>query len=253
MVVACRSRTSVTRVNIRSAARIGSWSSRCCSVCRPARISRGWSACISSRRLVTRPDIVIITRQTGRFNRLQRPHLCRCNRMSGGISAYRRTVNSHLPILYLTAARMCRFADGNRTNRCMSIFFHIAGLRSPHIMPPPTTGINIIDNSNIVYNSHIGVIMYIVTAHVRSVYIGPGEKGPVIGRRPVTVPGFTNLNIGPYGCPAIISAIFSPGDPRWRPVVPRHPHPSIGIIIKPVAIMKRRPSPVVIGEPGPTV
>jgi hypothetical protein len=135
----------------------------------------------------------------------------------------------------------------------MGIFFHVAGLRPPHIMPPPATGVDIIDNSNIVYNGHIGIIVYIVTAHVRPSYIRPGEKGPVIGRRPVTVPGFTNLNIGPYGCPAIISAIFSPGDPCRGPVIPWHPHPSIGIIIKPIAIMKRRPSPVVVGEPGPAV
>jgi hypothetical protein len=93
--------------------------------------------------------------------------------------------------------------------------------------------------------------MNIIIAHIDIGDMFPWAESPIVDRRPVSTKGDADINSRPYGRPAIIAPVFSPGDPGRSPFISRRPHPSIGIVVKPVPIMKGGPAPTVIGYPGP--
>ena len=84
-------------------------------------------------------------------------------------------------------------------------------------------------------------------------YIAPGNKGPIVCGRAIGTPGRTNFDVRPDRRPAIVPAIFSPGYPGRCPVIPGNPHPAVTVIIKPITIVERSPTPVIIRNPGPSI
>jgi hypothetical protein len=105
---------------------------------------------------------------------------------------------------------------------------------------------NIINDGNVFNHGNIRIVVNIIIVHIGSAHVSPGHKSPVINRGPVGIPGRGNLDVGSDGSPAIIATGFAPGNPGRCPIISGHPHPSIHIVVKPVPIVKRSPSPAVI-------
>ena len=182
-----------------------------------------------SRRQTRWSDVVIILD-------MRRSRSCRF------IPVYRRAINSQFSVLNPTGPRTRCCPDGNRTNWRMSKFFHILWLRAAYIAASPNCR-DIIDNGYPIYDRDTIDVRYIVIANPGACDVAMRDKGPAIDRRTVIN---SKADPRPNGRPAIIVTIFTPGHPGRRPVIIRKPHPAIVLIIKPVAIVKWRPSPGIV-------
>jgi hypothetical protein len=130
--------------------------------------------------------------------------------------------------------------------------FHIGRLRSPEIsMPIPP--VYIVNDSDVIDDRGIMDIPDIVIADVHAGDTLPRTKGPIMRRRPVA--GISNADVYPWTDrrPTIITTVFAPCDPCRSPFVTRYPHPSIRVIIEPVAIVEGGPTPTIIRDPCPSV
>jgi hypothetical protein len=112
------------------------------------------------------------------------------------------------------------------------------------------TTIDIVDHGNIIYD---GGVMHIIVAHIDIGDMFPRTENPIASRRTIGVECNANVYPRTYRSPAIVAAVFTPGDPSRRPFISRNPHPPIGIVVEPVAVMEWRPAPTIIGQPGPAV
>jgi hypothetical protein len=137
----------------------------------------------------------------------------------------------------------------------MGIFLHILRIGTTHVgsmTGSASPAVNIVNHGNIINNCCAVDIRHIIIVDINAGYTFTGHKIPIISRGSVTSPD-ADVDSGSYWRPAIIMVIFPPGHPCGSPLIAGSPHPSIRIVVKPVAIMKRRPAPIVIGNPGPAI
>src|SRR5258708_11509419 len=139
----------------------------------------------------------------------------------------------------------------HRADRGMGISCYIIRRGSTQVCSSATSPIDIIDNRYIIDDGRSMDVLNIIIAHVDIGNMVAGTKDPIVGRWPVTAEGDADIYPGSYGRPAVIASVLSPGDPGRGPFISRHPHPSIVIVVEPVAIMKRRPTPAITRYPGP--
>lgn len=133
----------------------------------------------------------------------------------------------------------------------MGISCDIVRCGSTQIGSSTSAPIDIINNRYIINYGRIMYVAHIIVAHVDTGNAVAGTEGPVVCGRPVTAEGDADIHPWAHGCPAIVTAIFAPGDPGRGPFIAGRPHPSVGIVVEPVAIMKRRPAPAIAGNPDP--
>ena len=132
----------------------------------------------------------------------------------------------------------------------MGISCHICWFRTPQISVT-TSPVDIIDDGDIVDDRGIMDIPDVIVAYVDAIDMFSGAKGPIVGWGPVTAERDADIYPRSHRRPAIITSGFAPGHPGWRPLISRSPHPAIGVIVKPVAIMKGSPAPFVARYPCP--
>jgi len=58
-----------------------------------------------------------------------------------------------------------------------------------------------------------------------------------------------DAHAGAKRSPAIVITALTPIDPRWSPFVVGDPTPTIAVVVIPATIVKRSPSPIVVGYP----
>jgi len=112
------------------------------------------------------------------------------------------------------------------------------------------TSIDVVDNGDIVDDRSVS---HIIIADIDAGNMLSGAENPITCRR--TIRAECNANVYPRTDrrPAIIPTILAPGDPGRRPIVSRHPYPSIGVVVEPAAIMESGPTPAIVGDPGPSI
>lgn len=185
-----------------------------------------------------------------RFQRMQVPHL----RGAGGSipTLYRRAIYGQLSISYGSCSRSFRRTYGHRPDGGMGKSFHIGRL-GPAEISTSVPSVDIIDDGDIIDDRGSTNVPDIVIADVHAGDTFPGTKDPIAGGRPVSA--VSNADVYPWTDrrPTVIASVFSPGHPCRGPFVSRHPHPSIRVIIKPVAIVEGGPAPAVIRDPCPSV
>ena len=165
---------------------------------------------------------------------------------------HRRTINSELTIPYRGSSGPFRRTYSHRPHRRMGKSFHIACLGSPEIRAP-ISPVDIVNHRNIIDDRGIMYIPDIIITDIHTGDTVSRTKIPIICRRPVSAVSNANVYPGTDGRPTIIASILAPGDPGRSPFISRHPHPSIRIIIEPVAIMESGPTPTVIRDPCPSI
>jgi hypothetical protein len=112
----------------------------------------------------------------------------------------------------------------------------------------------IINYGRIVDDRDIVRIVDIIVIDVPSAEIPVSDKCPLIVGNVIAIAVcHIDADSGSYRCPAVIISGSSPGDPSRAPFVTRNPDGSVIGIVIPAAIVKRRPSPCVIGNPGPSL
>ncbi len=89
-----------------------------------------------------------------------------------------------------------------------------------------------------------------MAVHVTVVHVLVGKEGPVSGRQ---VDVDVDMETGAHGCPSVVAATTSPGDPGWCPFITGNPGPPEVIVVVPSAVVERSPSPGVVGDPGVAV
>lgn len=114
----------------------------------------------------------------------------------------------------------------------------------------PIPPVDIVDDGDIIDDRGV---TYIIIADIDAGDMRSGAGDPITCRRAISAECHADVYTRPDGRPAIVPAIFAPGDPGGRPIVSGHPHPSISVVIKPVAIVESGPAPTVVGYPGPAV
>lgn len=130
--------------------------------------------------------------------------------------------------------------------------FHISCLRSLNIrMPIPS--VHIVDDGDIVNDRGVADIVYIIVADIDAGDMLPGTKIPISRRWTIGAIGDADVYAGTDGRPTIIAAVFAPGDPGRSPFITRGPHPSIRVVIEPIAVVEGSPAPAIIGYPGPAI
>jgi len=163
------------------------------------------------------------------------------------------TIDGQLSIPHGGGAGPFRRSYSHRANGGVGKSFHIGRNGASVISTAAPTRPDIIDHGNFIDHCRVADIIYIIVAHIYIGYPVAGTKIPVIIRRPVAGERDTDIDMRPHGSPAIITSVFSPGDPCRGPFITGRPHPSIRVVIKPVAIMKCSPAPAIIGYPGPAI
>lgn len=153
------------------------------------------------------------------------------------------TINSQPSPLHRRRPRTRRRLHRQRPDLTMGKSFHMIRLRPPQISAATTTPVHIVDHGNIVDDRRVPNIRNIIITHPRTHDMLARTKIPVPHRRPVTPERNPDIDPRPHRSPAVITLIFPPGHPGRSPLIARHPHPPIGIVIKPVPIMECRPTP----------
>jgi hypothetical protein len=123
--------------------------------------------------------------------------------------------------------------------------FHISWLGTPKISMP-ISPVDIVNDRNIIDDRSIVYIPDIIIADIYAGDTFSRAKIPIICRRSVSAVNNADVYPRTDGRPTVIAAILAPGDPCRGPFISRHPHPAIGVIIEPVAIVESSPAPVVI-------
>lgn len=180
---------------------------------------------------------------------MQVPHLCGTG---GGIPAlYRRTIYGQLSISHSRRSRSFRRTYGHRPDGGMGKSFHIGRLR-PAEISTSIPSVDIVDDSDIIDDRGSMHVPDIIIADVHAGDTLSRTKDPIIGRRPVSA--VSNADVYPWTDrrPTIVASVFPPGHPCRGPFISRYPHPSIRVIIEPVAIVEGGPAPAVIRDPCPS-
>ena len=158
----------------------------------------------------------------------------------------RRPVDRYLSIMQRSRAwSFCR-AYRHRANGGMGKSFYIGRLRSPEISMP-ISSIDVIDNGDIIDHRGSMHIAHVVVADIDAGDMLPGAEGPITCRGTISAECNADVYTRSNRRPAIVTAVFAPGDPGRRPFISRHPYPSISVVIEPVAVVKRSPAPAVVG------
>jgi hypothetical protein len=132
--------------------------------------------------------------------------------------------------------------------------FNIITGRTREIGLPAVIGMIMRDYCRMVDNVHHSRSGNAMSVHVAIGYISIRHEAPVsMGNSVVIIYRQVDSKARHQWSPSIVSTTASPGNPCRPPRGIRHPNPSVKIIEKPPAIMKRSPSPIVIRDPGVTI
>lgn len=164
----------------------------------------------------------------------------------------RGPIDSQLSIVQRRRAGSFRRTYRYGANSGVGKSFHIGGLRSSQISMS-VAPVYIVDDSDIIDHGGSMYITHIVIADIDAGDMLPWTEVPITGRRAIGGECNADVHTRTYRRPAVITAIFAPGDPGRGPLVSRHPYPSVRIIIEPVAVVECGPAPAVIGYPCPTI
>jgi len=127
--------------------------------------------------------------------------------------------------------------------------FHIGRLR-PSEVGVSIPSIDVVDNGDIIDDRSVS---HIIIADIDAGNMLSWAGNPITCRRAIRAECNADVYPRAYRRPTIIPAILAPGDPGRRPIVSRHPYPSIGVVVEPVAIMESGPTPAIVGDPGPSI
>lgn len=108
--------------------------------------------------------------------------------------------------------------------------------------------VGIVDDCCLVVNGR--TVSVVISVHIAVIHSVVRQKGPIVsGNMNVDI----DMNAGSHGCPPVITAATSPGNPGRSPLVAGNPCPSIIVIVIPSSVVERRPTPRVVRHPGVAV
>ena len=117
-----------------------------------------------------------------------------------------RTVNTQAVVLNLPGTRPGAVFHPDRSySLAPGIALHFPGI-GPGIHPVAPVIVIVINNGGVINDRYVPAVVHIVTVDMRTVNIPPGNKGPVSGRRIITV-------LRSHRGPAVVVAAGSPAYP----------------------------------------
>src|ERR1051326_9159318 len=166
-------------------------------------------------------------------------------------------VNPHL----VAADRLTRpvvFSDRDGPHRLACYPLDLCPIGTRHIgRPPAPVDVRSVDNRRVINDRDIRRSIDVMAVEIGPAKIPLPDKRPVIGGDTIFPPrGDIDRNARPHRRPSVIPPPPPPPPPPPRP--PPLPPPATQtppkvVVISPPAVMKRRPTPGIIGGPCPAV
>src|SRR5690606_34974854 len=110
--------------------------------------------------------------------------------------------------------------------------------------------VGVVDDRRTVINVHAVTVWCIVTINPRTSNVTLRYKYPMCGRDDHI---YRDTHARAQWSPAIVTTTATPVNPGRSPLVTGYPRPAVIVGIVPSAIVKRRPSPIVIRNPRVTI